>query len=194
MYDFRHQKSSQAPTEFPANLLAETTATEFVVVGADLTAGNKAYYRVVAVDEKGNLSGASDYAAVPRPAIYSRPVEQARVGVDYQYDVQVIRSLGDVRMRIVQGKEMMNFWDVERPKFQIERGPTWLTIDPESGRLTGNPDQTGPAEVVVAVTLERAQRSLDPAQLQWGVEKVIAAGIEATGTAQQTFVIEVDSP
>ena len=53
---------------FPANFIAETTAAELAVLGADvdLSAANKTYYRVVAVDEQGKRSGPSDYAVAPR--------------------------------------------------------------------------------------------------------------------------------
>ena len=44
--------------------------------------------------------------------------------------------------------------------------------------------------MIVAVTLQREQRSLDPAQLQWGIEKVTGDADETVGTAKQAFVIE----
>jgi hypothetical protein len=192
VYDFGRKAATKAPTRFPANFLGETTAAEFAVVGLDVEASgcNKAYYRVVAVDEKGNRSGPSDYSAAPRPMIYSKPVEQVKAGAIYRYDVGVIRSLGDLRTRVVDGREVMNYWDVEQPRFQIEKGPDWLTIDEASGQLTGKPDRAGRSDVVVAVTLQRIQRKLDPAQLQWGVEKTLDSRIEAVGIAKQAFVIE----
>ena len=42
----------------------------------------------------------------------------------------------------------------------------------------------------VAVTLERIRRSLDPGQLQWGVEKITDTSVETVGTAKQAFVID----
>ena len=92
--------------------------------------------------------------------------------MEYRYDVRAIRSLGDLRTRVVDGREVMNYWDVEQPRFQLEQGPEWLSIDESTGQLSGKPDRAGRSEVVVAVTLEREQRSLDPAQLQWGIEKI----------------------
>jgi hypothetical protein len=86
---------------------------------------------------------------------------------------------------------MMNYWDVEQPQFALEKGPSWLAIDAASGRLSGAPDRVGQFEVVVAVTLQREERTLDPAQLQWGVEKVVDSRPRAVGAAQQAFVIEV---
>ena len=181
------------PSEFPANFVVETSATELEVVGphAGLRGANKAFYRVVAVDAAGKRSGPSDYAASPRPVIFSKPVTGATKGVEYRYPVAAIRSLGDLRMRIIDGKETMGFWDIERPRFEIQRGPAWLAIDGATGLLSGTPDRSGTAEVVVAVTLERDLRRLDEEALKWGNEKVISSGTETAGRATQSFVIEV---
>lgn len=191
IYDFHRKESSKPPTRFVANFVAETTDTQLTVVGpsVQLAGANKSFYRVVAVDEKGKASGPSDYAAAPRPVIYCQPMDQARIGADYRYGVKVIRSLGDLRTRVVEGREVMNYWDVELPRFQLEQGPKWLTIDPATGQLSGKPDRAGLTEVVVTVKLERVQRVLDPAQLQWGVEKITDTGVETVGTAKQAFVI-----
>jgi hypothetical protein len=192
VYDVHNKVSSKPPTPFPTNFLTETQAAELAVVGmgVELAGANKAFYRVVAVDEKGNRSGPSDYAAAPRPIIYSRPVQEAKTGKEYRYDVLVIRSLGDLRTRVVEGREVMGYWDVEQPRFRIEQGPSWLTIDPQTGRLSGQPTGAGRSDVIVAVTLEREHRSLDPARLQWGIEKVLNQRQETVGTARQAFTIE----
>ena len=83
---------------FPTNFITETTATELAVLGreVDSPAANKSYYRVVAVDEQGKRSGPSDYAAAPRPVIYSKPTVVAKVGAEYRYQVSANRSLGDL--------------------------------------------------------------------------------------------------
>lgn len=191
IYDFRNKDSTKAPTRFPAKFVAETKATELTVIGPDAPrSGAKAFYRVVAVDEHGNQSGPSDYAAMTRPVIYSTPVAEAKVGGDYRYDVQVVRSLGDLRTRIVEGREVMNYWDAERPRFHIERGPEWLTIDETTGQLSGKPDSLGTTKIIVVAELEQVRRRLDPAQLQWGVEKIVDEANESVGTAKQTFAIE----
>jgi hypothetical protein len=185
--------SGTVPSEFPANFVVETPAGELEVVGprVGLSGANKAFYRVVAVDAAGNRSGPSDYAATPRPVIVGAPATGATRGMPYRYPVAVIRSLGDLRTRVVGGKETMGFWDVERPRFAIERGPRWLAIDAKTGLLSGTPDRPGPAEVVVSETLEREARRLDESALKWGVEKVVSAGTETAGTVTQSFVIEV---
>src|SRR5262249_22707681 len=149
------------------NFVAETSNTELVVLGAgvDLPNANRAFYRVVAVDDRTQRSGPSDYAAAARPFIYSKPPEVARVGMDFRYPVSAIRSLGDLRVRIVAGKEVASFWDIEKPRFVLVQGPTWLRIDEHTGVLRGVPDATENTEVVVKVTLERSVRRLDEGRL-----------------------------
>ena len=185
--------SAKLPTTFPANFVAESSANRLDVVGQHVTlpGANKAFYRVVALDAAGNRSGPSDYAECPRPLIVSAPLTEGRAGVAYRYPVAAIRSLGDLRTRVIDGKETMNFWDVERLRFDIQRGPQWLTIDRATGTLSGTPDRAGTTEVFVSVTLERDERRLDEGALKWGIEKVVAAGTEAAGKATQRFSIEV---
>jgi hypothetical protein len=194
VYDFRNKSASKPPTKLAANFLGETSTEQLVVISpgvdAKLSDANKAYYRVVAIDEQGNRSGPSDYAAAPRPVIYTTPVERARLDGEYQYQVRAIRSIGDVRTRVVDGREVMNYWDVEQVRFRIEKGPAWLTIDEASGLLSGKPNRAGRDEVVVTATLEHEQRPLDPAQLQWGIEKVTDSRVGSVGTAKQVFAIE----
>jgi hypothetical protein len=185
--------SKDVPAEFPANFVAETPATELEVVGpnVELAGANKAFYRAVAVDASGKRSGPSEYASSPRPIFVSKPAKRATKGAEYRHRLAVIRSLGLLRTRVVDGKETMNFWDIERPRFRIERGPKWLLIDQTAGLLSGTPDRAGKAEVVIAVALERDQHGLDEAALKWGIEKVVSSGTQTVGTAIQSFVIEV---
>jgi hypothetical protein len=173
--------------------VAETSNTELVVLGAgvDLPNANKAFYRVVAVDESGTRSGPSDYAAAARPFIYSKPPDAARVGTEFRYQVSAVRSLGDLRLRIVEGKEVASFWDIEKPRFVLVQGPGWLRIDEGTGVLRGAPDAAGNAEVVVRVTLERSVRRLDEGRLSWGQEVVKEVVAEAVGSATQRFRIAV---
>ncbi len=185
--------SERLPSEFPANFVVETAATELEVVGphVKLQGANKAFYRVVAVDAAGNRSGPSDYAAAPRPVIVSAPVTRAQLGVAYRYPVEAIRSLGDLRTRVVSGKETMKFWDTERLRFKLSADHGGSRIDEATGLLSGKPDRSGLAEVVVFVTLEHDVRRLDGEALKWGVEKVASSGTETLGNASQSFTIEV---
>jgi hypothetical protein len=179
--------------EFPANFIAETTGTELPVLGRDvsLPAANKTYYRVVAVDEQGKLSGASDYASAPRPVIYSAPVVTVKAGAEYRYPVLATRSLGDLSARMNNGRQVNGYFDIEKPKFAVERGPAWLKIDENTGVLSGTPDLPGKSDVVVAAHIERDVRKLDEQTLRWGNEKLLSLDKERIGTATQTFVIDV---
>ncbi len=178
---------------FPANFIAETTATELAVLGrgVDMPAANKTYYRVVAVDAEGKRSGPSDYATGPRPVIYSKPVVEAKVGAPYSYQVRANRSLGDLSSRMKGDQQISGYFDIEMPKFAVERGPAWLKIDEATGVLSGTPDAAGKAEVAVTATIDREARKLDEAALKWGREKVLSVTTERVGRATQEFVIEV---
>lgn len=185
--------SKELTSPFPANFITETTATQLAVLGGevDLPAANKTYYRVVAVDSKGKLSGPSDYAAAPRPLIYSRPVAKARVGEGYRYRVCATRSLGDLRNRVVNGNLTSSFWDIEHPVYVLEQRPKWLRIDEPTGLLSGTPDAPGTADVVVTVTIDREVRELDQGLAGWGQESVVGTSIERVGSDTQRFTMEV---
>jgi hypothetical protein len=177
---------------FPANFIAETTATELAVMGREvgLPAANKTYYRVVAVDEQGKRSGPSDYATGPRPMIYSKPVVAAKVGAEYRYQVCATRSLGHLSARMKGNQQVSGYFDIEKPRFSLEHGPAWLKIDEATGVASGTPDAAGKVEVAVTVTIDREVRSLDEKALAWGNEKVLSTTTERVGTATQRYVID----
>lgn len=182
-------ESKNLASEFPGNFIGETSASELEVLGPDRA--NKAYYRVVAIDADGCRSGPSDYVAAPRPMIISAPVTRAVQGAQYRYPIKLIRSLGDLRTRVIEGKETMGFWDVEKPRVRLKQGPSWLRLDEATGALTGTPDRLGRYEIVVSALLERDVRRLDEGALRWGIEKVTSSGTENVGSASQSFTIEV---
>jgi hypothetical protein len=193
-YKMNVGQSKDLPARAPANFVAETSKTELVVLGAgvDLPNANKAFYRVVAIDDKGKRSGPSDYAAAARPFIYTKPATTAKVGTEFTYQVAAVRSLGDLRLRVVDGKEVASFWDIEKPRYVLEQGPAWLRIDDATGMLRGVPDAVGNPEVVVTVTLERSVRRLDETRLSWGQEVVKEVVTEKVGSATQRFRIAVE--
>jgi hypothetical protein len=176
-----------------ANNVTEVSATEAAVIGAEikLPNANRAYYRVVAVDEKGNRSGPSDFAEAPRPIIWSRPVTSAKVGSEYRYALAAVRSLGDLRTRVVDGKETMNYWDIETPRFALEKGPAWLKIDERTGVLSGVPASSGKVDVIVSAMIDREVRKLDERALSWGQEKALSTARQRVGKATQMFTLEI---
>jgi hypothetical protein len=152
---------------------------------------NQTYYRVVSVDAQGKRSGPSDYAAAPRPTIFGKPMVQAKVGTEYRSQLAANRSLGDLRLRMVGGKETSDFWDIEQPRFAIVKGPAWLKIDPTTGLLSGTPDAAGKADVTVTATIDQEVRKLDDNILGWGNEKVVSISTERVGSDTRKFSIDV---
>jgi hypothetical protein len=185
--------SKEIPSTHPANFVTEVRATEVAVIGAavKLPNANRAYYRVVAVDGQGKRSGPSDFAEAPRPLLCSRPITTAKAGAEYRYPLAAVRSLGDLRTRVVNGKETMSYWDVEVPRFALQQGPAWLQIDAGTGVLSGVPDGPGKVPVVVTATIDRELRHLDPQTLSWGIEKVVSTSPQRVGVATQRFTIDV---
>jgi hypothetical protein len=176
----------------PPNFIAETTDTQLVVMGPDVnSAGNKTYYRVVALDRQGKRSGPSDYAVGPRPVIYTKPPVTAKMGEVYKYKVSANRSLGDMSSRMQGGNQAGGYFDIEKPEFALTQGPAWLKIDEATGVLSGTPVAPGKAEIVVTALINRNVRKLDESKLIWGQEKILSQRVERVGEATQRFVIEV---
>jgi hypothetical protein len=186
--------SKEVPSRTAGNFIAETDRTEFVVLGP--RAANKAFYRVVAVNDRGARSGPSDPASAPRPFIPAAPCDQAKVGESYRSSVSVIRSLGDLRLQWVDGRETASFWDVETTRFALQRGPSWLRIDERTGSLEGVPEAAGTFDVLVTVALERSVRRLldggpRPWNLGWGKDPIREVATERAGETSRRFQITV---
>lgn len=186
--------SKEVPSNAPANFMAEVAATEAAVVGRDVAFpnANRAYYRVVAVDDQGSRSGPSDFTVAPRPFIYSKPAAKAKVGTEFKYQAAAIRSVGDLRMRSVDGRDTTSFWDVEHPKYALVRGPAWLKVDEKTGLLSGVPNAPGRVEVSLSATIEQEVRKLSEQDLSWGREKVVSTDAQKVGSGTQEFVLEVE--
>ncbi|MGD9496789.1 MAG: putative Ig domain-containing protein [Armatimonadota bacterium] len=156
--------------QVPGNFIAETADTAMVVIGpgADRENMNTVFYRVVAIDANGTQSGNSDYAEAPHPFIYSDPVTTARTGREYRYAVRSLRSLGDCQNRPVPGEDAYRYgwFDIEENRFALSQGPDWLSIDAETGLLSGVPPAgaVGTTPVTVVVTNQfdgRAQQHFE---------------------------------
>lgn len=133
---------------FRANYLLSTTETAIAFRPA------RAFYRVVAVDENGNRSGSSAYAAAPRPFIHTDPPRIVKVGAAFLYEPKSVASIGDLTYRDfgIGAHYQAAFWDSDQPRYSFEpeyprcgnRTAEWLALDPVTGRITGTP---GPADV-----------------------------------------------
>jgi hypothetical protein len=139
----------------PGNLIARVTATRLQVAGPELSSPNcnRAFYRVVAIDSAGNESGPSDYAAAPRPFVYTRPKSPAKAGSPYRYQPKAIRSIGDLRCRRSSTSSYnAAFWDRERLAFKAVRLPPGLSLDLQTGLISGTPARSGAHDIIFEVS------------------------------------------
>lgn len=144
---------SRNAVKTPSNFMTATNEISLMVVGPELSLpnANRAFYRVVAVDENGNESGASDYADFPRPFIYSRLPEKVKAGTLLTHEPGLITSIGDLKCK--QGYKAA-FWDKEYLSFSLIRAPQWLKINPQTGKISGTAgvNDLGKHEVILQVT------------------------------------------
>ncbi|UCG47148.1 MAG: putative Ig domain-containing protein [Phycisphaerales bacterium] len=191
-YDIKLGETTELDNPFPANFVAEVTDTSLNVIGVgnELPNANRAYYRVVAVDGSGNRSGDSDYVEAPRPFIYSTPVTAAPMGRPYRYQVKAIRSIGDLRRRDnTKPKPGTRFWKIERLRFSLAQKPDWMSINPDTGLITGTSDATG-GTVTVSVTLTKEHRLVhDKNNIVWGNEYEQSKTYETIGPVTQQFIV-----
>jgi hypothetical protein len=159
-------------------------------VGNVLPNANKAYYRVMAVDSNDRRSGDSDYVEAPRPFIYSTPVASAPGGMAYRYQVKAIRSIGDLRRRDnAKPRGGTKFWKIEQLKFSLTQKPNWMSINADTGLITGTSDGTG-GMVTVSVTLTKEHRLVhDKDNIVWGNEYEQSKTYETVGPVTQQFVV-----
>jgi hypothetical protein len=134
----------------PANLVGRTAERRMTVAGAGLKGpnANRAYYRVVAVDEKGNDSTPSDYAEIPRPFIYTAAPDAAKVGQAYRYEPAAILSIGHMTCKT---EYTAAYWGSEKLAWTIERGPGWLKLEKSALAGTPGPGDVGKTEVSLKV-------------------------------------------
>jgi len=144
---------SRNAVKTPSNFMIATDNQTVMVVGHELSLpnANKAFYRVVAVDERGNESGASDYADFSRPFMYSRLPEKIKAGTFLTHRLGVIASIGDLKCK--PGYKAA-FWDREYLSFSLVQAPQWLKLDPQTAEISGTPQakDVGRHEVAVRVT------------------------------------------
>ncbi len=136
--------------ETPGNLIARIAESSLKVVGWDLALPNtnKAFYRVVAIDEAGCESGPSDYAEVPRPFAVVPHADKAKLGNPYECRPIAIRSIGDLRCRRSKTSSYnAAFWDREEFSFEPVEIPDGLALDPQTGVISGAPPKEGTHEI-----------------------------------------------
>ena len=143
---------------FAANFLATVSESAFAL------RPTRAFYRVVAVDEKGNRSGASAYAVAPRPFIHTDPPRVIGVGMPLAYAPKTTTSIGDLTYRDfgIGAHYQAAFWDAEQPRYSFEpeyprcgnRTATWLSLDSATGKITGTPQTADIGEWQINLKVE----------------------------------------
>ena len=133
-------------------------------------------------------SGDSDYVEAPRPFIFSTPVTSAPAGQPYRYQVKSIRSLGDLTRRdAAKPKPGTKFWKIEPLRFSLTQKPGWMSINADTGLITGTSDGTG-GTVTVSVTLTKEHRLVhDKDAIVWGNEYEQSRTYETVGPVTQQF-------
>ena len=138
--------SEKMPSEFPANFVVETCGHR--AGGGGSSGETPGGEQGLLPSGRGGRGGESQRAFRLRrcPAAGHRQRTGDREpgkASDYRYPVAAIRSLGDLRTRVVNGKETMSFWDIERLRFDIQQGPRWLTIDKSDRSAVGDARSIG---------------------------------------------------
>ena len=156
----------------PGNRLAATRDTAIVVAGAGISpeAGNRGFYRVVAVDAGGVRSGPSDYVEAPRPFIYSTPPAAIAAGERLQYQVGVIRSIGDLRAITdpakqedpgAGGRYQAAFRDGDELLFILDEAPPFISLDRETGVMTLAPGAADVSTHTVTIRVRNRNGGVD---------------------------------
>ncbi len=168
----------------------DMTSLEVVSAGAKGKGTNRAFYRVVAIDANGTASGPSALVELPHPFLYSKPGTTAQVGQPYQYEAKTLQCLGDLQHRYAA--PVAAFWETEGYEFRLAEGPDWLTVDPDSGVVSGTPSEEDVG--VHPVRLEchrRYPREVKPGDYRPSYFLKDAAEFQASDT--QTFEVTVRS-
>ncbi len=180
----------QAMAKGPVPVFEDVTTTSLLVGGpvADGPLANLAYYRVVAIDEQGVESCPSDYVEMPRPRVYTAPVTTAKVGEAYTYPLKTIASIGDWQHRYDSPGDA--FWEKESYHYALLEGPSWLTIDEDTGLLHGTPPLGSAGEETVRVEVKTIFVD-DVGETGISAQDFMAPKAELAGVGEHRFVVTV---
>jgi hypothetical protein len=119
----------------PANLLLETAGpTGSLAIPVELW---RPYYRVVAVDREGRVSGVSAMAELPHPLITTRELPAARRRQFYEARIETSASAGHLVSADEDGKSyQLRYRTGDDLVYSLEGGPGGLSID-GTGLISG---------------------------------------------------------
>ena len=156
------ESGTDGTRRMPANFLFATEATSAVVVGSSVQTGNRAFYRVVAIDADGARSGPSDYTEAPRPFVVTPLPERIAIDTTTTVALQVIRSIGDLRAESdgpVRYRTALR--DGDEIAFLLDEGPDFIELDSSSGELTLRPEPHHVSTHTVTVRVKNGQGGVD---------------------------------
>jgi hypothetical protein len=143
---------------FPANRIAETAETSYVVLPSkDAT---RMFYRVVAVTENGTRSGPSDYAQAPGPIILTAAPTKIPYGQATVVQMKALASTGNLQSRALDGKSYQGAFGLNADELRWSiHSDVHAEIDPKTGLMRIQPAiwDLGPAEFVVICRNQRGE-------------------------------------
>jgi hypothetical protein len=155
----------------PATWLADVEGEEALVVGSGIDAGNRAFFRVVAVDADGRRSGPSDLAEAPRPFVYSALPTRVPAAQTTTVDLRAIHTFGDLRAESDgphRYRKALRDGDVL--DYILDEGPAFIALDAETGRLTLTPEAQHASTHTVTVRVRNGQGGVDV--VGWDLEVI----------------------
>jgi hypothetical protein len=135
-------------------LIGETAETRFPLF-TDLSKSLPwlpAFFRVVAVDANGARSDSSAFAELPHPLIVAPDEIAVRPGEAFSLQLHCTRSLGRyLSNTTTEAAYHMKFWEAESIEF-TGLLPDWLTLDSDSGMITGKIPEHFASSITIDVT------------------------------------------
>jgi len=132
----------------PATLIARTRQRQYRIAPGEKW---HAFYRVVPIDRAGRRGGASDYVRPARPYI-NAPRELHVRGLTVDLPLAHVRSAGHLVHTQTPNTNLYLIGEADELTFRKVRGPGWLKVDKQTGRLTGTAPNRGKYRVEVKVT------------------------------------------
>jgi hypothetical protein len=152
---YRYNAGRDGMKNAPPNLLLETkSAVTSVVLPIQLW---RPFYRVSGVDVAGRESGSSNLAELTHPLILTRELPDAHAASYYQAKIETSASIGHLVLGASEQDSDQFFRTGDELAFAIAGGPQGLTIDKDTGLLSGflPANVAGRHEIVLSVSEKR---------------------------------------
>ena len=132
----------------PATFFGTSTATK-----TDVWFRSQVYYRITAVDANGNRSAPTPIVKIPSPALLTLDLPDAVVGEPYKAKLRARLRTGRYALSLGKGV-IVDRTDTPKFTWAGQRHTAWLTMDEETGEITGTPPASAVGEHPITVSLE----------------------------------------